>query len=66
MRKYAIAAALLVVATASVTLAQTAAAPTVVRTLLKDGDAPGGNTLTMMQVTIPPGGNEGRHISIYF
>jgi quercetin dioxygenase-like cupin family protein len=65
MRRYAIAAAFLVVAATSVILAVpaiSADAPTVVRTLLKDGDAPGGDTLTMMQVTIPPGGNEGRHM----
>ena len=61
MRKYILAAAVVALATTSVVLAQPAA-PTVVRTLLKDGDAPGGNTETMMQVTIPPGGNEGRHI----
>jgi quercetin dioxygenase-like cupin family protein len=64
MRKFAMAAAIFAGAMAlavPVVLAQ-GAAPTVVRTLLKDGDAPNGDTLTMMQVTIPPGGNEGRHI----
>jgi quercetin dioxygenase-like cupin family protein len=62
MKKFIMAAAL---AGASIVLAvpaMSADAPTVVRKLLKDGDAPGGNTITMMQVTIPPGGNEGRHI----
>ncbi len=64
MRKFAVAAAALagVMVLAAPVLAQGAAAPNVVRTLLKDGDAPNGDTLTMMQVTIPPGGNEGRHI----
>jgi quercetin dioxygenase-like cupin family protein len=65
MRKYAIAAGIFGLVAGSVILAVpaiSADAPTVVRTLLKDGDAPGGNTLTMMQVTIPPGGNEGRHM----
>jgi quercetin dioxygenase-like cupin family protein len=64
MRKYAIAAAVFALASTSVILtlpAMSADAPTVVRTLLLAGDAPGGNTETMMQVTIPPGGNEGRH-----
>jgi quercetin dioxygenase-like cupin family protein len=64
MRKYAIAAAALAFAGTSAILALPAIgadAPAVVRTLLKAGDAPGGNTVTMMQVTIPPGGNEGRH-----
>jgi quercetin dioxygenase-like cupin family protein len=66
MRKFILAAAVL--ATASVISIGTAmsadapGAPTVVRTPLMAGDAPGGDTLTMMQVTIPPGGNEGRHI----
>lgn len=64
MRKYAIAAAVMVVAATSVSLAQPAPppGPTVVRTTLMAEDAPGGNTMSMVQVTIPPGGREGRHI----
>src|SRR5580704_8973917 len=64
MHKYAIAAAVLVVAATSVSLAQPAPppGPTVVRTTLMAEDAPGGNTMSMVQVTIPPGGREGRHI----
>jgi quercetin dioxygenase-like cupin family protein len=65
MRKFAIAAGIFALAASSIVLtlpATSADAPAVVRTLLKAGDAPGGNTLTMMQVTIPPGGSEGRHI----
>jgi quercetin dioxygenase-like cupin family protein len=41
--------------------AMSADAPAFVRTLLLAGDAPGGNILTMMQVTLPAGGREGRH-----
>jgi quercetin dioxygenase-like cupin family protein len=65
MRKIAIAAAVLTFASTSVILAlpaMSADAPTVVRKLLKDADAPNGDTLSLVQVTIPPGGNEGRHI----
>jgi quercetin dioxygenase-like cupin family protein len=63
MRKYAIAAAVLAFATVAMsTLPATSAdAPTVVRTVLMQQDAPGGNTLSMVQVTIPVGGREGRH-----
>ena len=64
MRNFKMAAAVLALASTSVILtlpAISADAPTVVRTPLKDGDAPGGNTETMMRVTIPPGGSEGRH-----
>jgi quercetin dioxygenase-like cupin family protein len=65
MRKYAIAAAVLALASTSVILtlpAVSADAPTVVRKTLMAEDAPGGNTVSMVQVTIPPGGSEGRHI----
>ena len=65
MRKYAIAAAVLAFASTSAILtlpAISADAPTVVRTTLMAEDAPGGNTMTMVQVTIPVGGREGRHI----
>jgi quercetin dioxygenase-like cupin family protein len=64
MRKYAVAAAIFTLAAGSVTLTMPAIGadvPAVVRTLLKDGDAPGGNTLSFMKVVIPPGGSEGRH-----
>jgi quercetin dioxygenase-like cupin family protein len=66
MRKYAIAAAVLAFASTSVILAVPAfsqpAGPTVVRKTLQSGDAPGGNTISLVEVTIPPGGNEGRHV----
>jgi quercetin dioxygenase-like cupin family protein len=68
MRKYAIAAAVLAFASTSAILAvpamsaDTPAAPAVVRTLLKDADLPDGSKMMMMQVTIPVGGREGRHI----
>lgn len=63
MRKYAIAAAVLAFATVAMSTlpAISADAPTVVRTVLMQQDAPGGNTLSMVQVTIPVGGREGRH-----
>jgi len=64
MRKYAIAAAALTFSTMALisTLpAISADAPSVVRTVLMQQDAPGGNTMSMVQVTIPVGGREGRH-----
>lgn len=64
MRKYAMVAAALALASASVFLARPATsadAPTVVRKVLMQTDAPGGNTLSLVQVTIPVGGREGRH-----
>ena len=65
MRKYAMAAAVLAFAATSVILALPAIGadtPAVVRTVLMAQDAPGGNTMSMVQVTIPVGGREGRHI----
>jgi quercetin dioxygenase-like cupin family protein len=64
MRKYAMAAAALTLASTSVLLVlpTTAAdAPTVVRKVLMQQDAPGGNTVSLVQVTIPVGGREGKH-----
>ena len=60
MLKYVMGAAVIALVATSMP-AVCADAPTVVRTLLKDGPAPGGNVETMMKVVIPPGGNEGRH-----
>jgi quercetin dioxygenase-like cupin family protein len=68
MRKYAIAAAVLALACTSAILAAPAMsqdapdAPSVVRTLLKDAVLPDGGKMMMMEVTIPVGGREGRHI----
>ncbi len=36
--------------------------PTVVRKTLQTADGPGNTVVNLMEVTIPPGGNEGRHI----
>ncbi len=63
MKKTLIGAAVLL-ASASVFLARPATsadAPTVVRKVLMQTDAPGGNTVSLVQVTIPVGGREGRH-----
>ena len=64
MRKSAIAiAALAFASTASLLISAAAGAdkPSVVRKVLSQQDAPGGNTLSMFEVTIPVGGREGRH-----
>lgn len=64
MRKYAIAAAVLAFASTSVILtlpAISADAPAVVRKTLQTATTPSGDTLSLVEVTIPPGGNEGRH-----
>lgn len=64
MHKYALAAVLfaaVAILAISVNPAVTADAPTVVRKVLLQEDAPGGNTLSMVQVTIPVGGREGKH-----
>lgn len=64
MRKYAMVAAALALASGAVFLARPAAsadAPTVVRKVLMQMDAPAGNTVSLVQVTIPVGGREGRH-----
>jgi quercetin dioxygenase-like cupin family protein len=68
MRKYAMAAAVLAFASTSAILAVPAmsqgapAAPAVVRKVLLQQDVPEGHTMMMMEVTIPVGGREGRHI----
>jgi quercetin dioxygenase-like cupin family protein len=65
MHKFSLAAAVFAMAATSVVSVQPAVsadAPAVVRTLLLAEDAPGGNTMSMMQVTIPVGGREGRHM----
>jgi quercetin dioxygenase-like cupin family protein len=64
MRKYAIAVAALAFASTASLLISAAAGqdkPNVVRKVLSQQDAPGGNTLSMFEVTIPVGGREGRH-----
>ena len=64
MRKYGMVAAALALASASVILASPATsadAPTVVRKVLGQQDAPAGNTVSLVQVTIPVGGREGKH-----
>jgi len=63
MRKYARTVALLALAAPLIWAlpASAADAPAVVRTVLKQVDAPGGQTLSLVQVTIPVGGREGRH-----
>jgi quercetin dioxygenase-like cupin family protein len=64
MRKGAmIAAALGFAATSAFFMLPTmsADAPSVVRKVLMQTDAPAGNTLSLVQVTIPVGGREGKH-----
>ena len=64
MHKFSMAAAVLVFASTSVVLtlpAISADAPAVVRKVLMQEDAPGGNTLSEVEVTIPVGGREGKH-----
>jgi quercetin dioxygenase-like cupin family protein len=64
MHKFAFAAAALAFASTSIVLtlpATSADAPAVERKVLMQQDAPGGNTLSMVQVTIPVGGREGKH-----
>ncbi len=64
MRKFAMAAAVLAFASTSVIItlpAISADAPAVVRKVLMQQDAPGGNTLSEVEVTIPVGGREGKH-----
>lgn len=64
MHKFSMAAAVLVLASTSVVLtlpAISADAPAVVRKVLMQEDAPGGNTLSEVEVTIPVGGREGKH-----
>jgi quercetin dioxygenase-like cupin family protein len=64
MRKYAIAVAVLAfVSTSSMRVPSVAGEHKagVVRNILSQQDAPGGNTLSMFEATIPVGGREGRH-----
>jgi quercetin dioxygenase-like cupin family protein len=64
VQKCAMIAAALGFASASVFLmpsAMSADAPSVVRKVLMQTDAPAGNTLSLVQVTIPVGGREGKH-----
>ena len=64
MRKYAIAAAVLAFASTSLislpAMSQ-AKGPEVVRKTLQTATSPSGDVINLMEVTIPPGGNEGRH-----
>jgi quercetin dioxygenase-like cupin family protein len=62
MRKFAIAAAVLAGATMVAMPAISADGPAVVRKTLQTADGPGNTTVSLVEVTIPPGGNEGRHI----
>jgi quercetin dioxygenase-like cupin family protein len=64
MRKHAVAAAILSLAAGSIILAVPAsgAEPTVVRKTLQTADGPGNTVVNLVEVTIPPGGNEGRHV----
>jgi quercetin dioxygenase-like cupin family protein len=64
MRRFSMAAAVLAFASTSVVLilpAISADAPAVVRKVLMQNDAPGGNTMSEVLVTIPVGGREGKH-----
>ena len=64
MRKHAMGAVVLAFAAASVIWAQPVASaeqPTVVRKVLMQEDAPGGQSMALVSVTIPVGGREGRH-----
>jgi quercetin dioxygenase-like cupin family protein len=64
MRKYTIGAAVIAFVFTSVIMAPPAVsadAPTVVRKVLMQNDAPGGQTLSLVKVTIPVGGREGKH-----
>jgi len=64
MRKYTIGAAVIAFVFTSVIMASPAVsadAPSVVRKVLMQNDAPGGQTLSLVKVTIPVGGREGKH-----
>ena len=64
MRKFAMGAVVLAFAATSVIWAQPATsadAPQVVRKVLMQQDAPGGQTMSLVSVTIPVGGREGKH-----
>src|SRR4051794_29206684 len=65
MRKYEIAAAGLAIASTSGILAvpgfSQGGGPEVVRKTLQTANSPSGDVVNLMEVTIPPGGNEGRH-----
>jgi len=64
MGKHAMGAVVLAFAAASVIWAQPVASaeqPTVVRKVLMQEDAPGGQSMALVSVTIPVGGREGRH-----
>jgi quercetin dioxygenase-like cupin family protein len=64
MRKFAMGAVVLALAATSVIWAQPATsadAPMVVRKVLMQQDAPGGQTMSLVSVTIPVGGREGKH-----
>jgi quercetin dioxygenase-like cupin family protein len=65
MRKYAMAAAIFTLAAGSVISAVpaiSAEGPAVVRKTLQTADGPNNTVVNLMEVTIPPGGNEGRHL----
>ena len=62
MRKFAMAAAVLAGAAILAVPAMSADGPAVVRKTLQTATSPSGDVLSLVEVTIPPGGNEGRHI----
>jgi quercetin dioxygenase-like cupin family protein len=62
MRKLVMAAAALAGATILAVPAMSADGPAVVRKTLQTADGPGNTTVSLVEVTIPPGGNEGRHV----
>jgi len=64
MRKFAMGAAALAVAASAAFVAQpsfSADATAVTRKVLMQQDAPGGNTMAVIEVNIPVGGREGKH-----
>jgi quercetin dioxygenase-like cupin family protein len=62
MRKFAMAAAALAGTTILAVPAMSADGPAVVRKTLQTATSPSGDTVSLVEVTIPPGGNEGRHV----
>ena len=64
MRKFVMVAVALAAAASAVFVAQpsfSADAPAVTRKVLMQQDAPMGNTMALIEVTIPVGGREGKH-----
>jgi quercetin dioxygenase-like cupin family protein len=61
MRKTVLTAAILAASFAIALPVMSADQPTVVRKVLMQQDAPGGQTMSLVSVTIPVGGREGKH-----